>query len=121
MIFLSLVKNKNYFDIKFNKILLDAPCSGLGVLKKKPELRYRLKGEDLDGLEKLQKELLDSAYEVLEDGGTLLYSTCTLNKKENEKQVASFLTRHEDMKLIEEKLFLKEDGDHFYGAILKKN
>lgn len=112
---------KNYFDIKFNKILLDAPCSGLGVLKKKPELRYRLKGEDLDGLEKLQKELLDSAYEVLEDGGTLLYSTCTLNKKENEKQVASFLTRHEDMKLIEEKLFLKEDGDHFYGAILKKN
>lgn len=110
----------NKYKFKFNRILLDAPCSGLGVLKRKPDIRYRLKPENLDELQFLQQELLASAFNLLADDGILVYSTCTLNRKENDKQIAKFLKTFPQMVLVEEKLFLKEDGDHFYAAKLKK-
>ncbi|MBR2802335.1 MAG: hypothetical protein IKE21_07060 [Erysipelotrichaceae bacterium] len=107
-------------DREFDRILLDAPCSGLGVLKRKPDLRYRLQPSDLDDLQKLQKELLEGVSPLLKEGGILLYSTCTLNRKENEKQIASFLQAHPEYVLLEEKRFLYEEGDHFYCAKLQK-
>lgn len=105
----------------FDKILLDAPCSGLGTLKRKSDLKYHLKGEDLDDLLKIQSALLDSAAKALKSAGRLVYSTCTLNRKENEKQIAQFLKRHKDFELLEEKLLMtREDADFFYVALLYK-
>lgn len=110
----------NQFNEKFTHILLDAPCSGLGVLKRKPDLRYRVKPENLDALQQLQAELLEAAVKMLQPGGILVYGTCTLNRKENDKQVQHFLQQHSTFDLLEEKLFLREEGDHFYGAKLRK-
>ena len=109
-------------DKKFDRILLDVPCSGLGILKRKPDLRYHIKSEDLDDLEKLQAELLESSSILLNEGGIMVYSTCTINKKENSKQILKFLNRHEEFSLLEEKTFIDEDGgDAFYVAKLAKS
>ncbi|MDO4197643.1 MAG: transcription antitermination factor NusB [Erysipelotrichaceae bacterium] len=113
-------KIKDITDIRFDKILLDAPCSGLGVINRKPDLKFHIKPESLDELEVLQSELLDSALSLLKDKGTILYSTCTLNKKENSKQVNSFLKRYPDFMLEEENTIINELGDCFYYAKLRK-
>ena len=106
----------------FDRVLLDAPCSGLGVLKDKPDMKYRVQGKDLDDCAFLQKELLKEAYEMLKEGGILVYSTCTLNKKENERQVAAFLKDHPDMQLLNERTYFpfEDENDGFYHAVLKK-
>ena len=105
----------------FDKILLDAPCSGLGVLKRKPDLKYHLKPTDLDDLIVLQKKILKTAYAYLKKGGTLVYSTCTLNTKENDRQIKDFILSHEDMKLLDDTIIRKrDDSDYFYVAKLVK-
>lgn len=103
---------------QFDKILLDVPCSGLGVLKRKPDILCRLKPENIDEIILIQKEILNHCAPLLKVGGTLVYSTCTLNKKENEKQVERFLKAHENYKLCTEKtIFSYESGnDGFYMA-----
>lgn len=78
----------------FDKVLLDAPCSGLGIIKRKPDIRYSKSKEDLEQIAALQKELLDTAVSYLKEGGNLVYSTCTLSKKENEELVKYALTKH---------------------------
>ncbi|MCD7840073.1 MAG: 16S rRNA (cytosine(967)-C(5))-methyltransferase RsmB, partial [Erysipelotrichaceae bacterium] len=103
----------------FDKILLDAPCSGLGVIKRKPEIKYH-DSSQLDELEKIQQNLLENAYPILKKGGKMVYSTCTLNKKENEKQIQAFLLRHPDMKILEEKTILPTISDGFYMCLLEK-
>lgn len=85
----------------FDYILLDAPCSGLGVIRRKPEIKWRKSLKDLQALTALQSELLDVAYRLLKPGGCLLYSTCTFEKSENQEQIQSFLARHKDMSLDE--------------------
>ncbi len=107
-------------DVKFDKILLDVPCSGLGTIGRKPDLKYHLKPESLDELQTIQRELLKSCSKLLKEGGQILYSTCTLNKKENGKQVSSFLSEHEDFKLIKEETIINDYGDCFYYAVIKK-
>lgn len=77
-------------------VLVDAPCSGLGVLRRRPDLRWRKSPSDMAGLVQLQAELLDSAALCLKPGGVLVYSTCTIRPQENELQVANFLDRHAD-------------------------
>lgn len=72
---------------KFDRIVLDAPCSGLGIIKRKPDIRYSKTQEDLKDIIALQKKLIHVAYDYLKPGGTLVYSTCTLNKDENEHMV----------------------------------
>ena len=107
----------------FDKVVLDAPCSGLGVLGQKPDLKLRIQPENVDEIVALQKELLETASTVLKDGGTLVYSTCTLNKKENEKQVENFLKRHEEFTLVSQRSYFpyEFDSDGFYMAKLVKN
>ncbi|WP_053366146.1 16S rRNA (cytosine(967)-C(5))-methyltransferase RsmB [Bacillus sp. FJAT-27245] len=78
----------------FDRILLDAPCSGLGVMRRKPDMKYTKKEEDLGRLEKIQQELLDSVAPLLKKGGILVYSTCTVDKGENHRSVTEFLKRH---------------------------
>lgn len=105
-------------DKKYDRILLDAPCSGLGVLSHKHDLRYHIKPEDLDALILLQADMLDHVATLLEVDGILVYATCTLNRKENEKQVEAFLARNSNYELLESELCnpMETLGDGFYIA-----
>lgn len=75
-------------------VLLDAPCTGTGVLRRRPDIRWRRQPMDLAQLVVLQKELLDHAASLLKPGGRLVYSTCSLEKEENETQIQNFLATH---------------------------
>jgi len=79
---------------KYDKVLLDAPCSGLGVLSKRADLRWNRQFEDLEELMCLQDELLDSASTLVKPGGILIYSTCSIDPEENENRITSFVQRH---------------------------
>lgn len=113
---------KTNFDQKFDAILCDVPCSGLGVLRRKPDLKYRMTSKDLDSLQVLQSEILNHVDKYLSVDGQLVYSTCTLNRKENEKQIANFLANHSNYKLISEETVMgvSENSDGFYMAKLIK-
>ncbi|KAK2967296.1 hypothetical protein RJ640_004862 [Escallonia rubra] len=82
--------------VKFDKVLLDAPCSGLGVLSKRADLRWNRRLEDMEQLKVLQDELLDAASMLVKPGGVLVYSTCSIDVEENEERVAAFLQRHQE-------------------------
>ncbi|MCI5722775.1 MAG: 16S rRNA (cytosine(967)-C(5))-methyltransferase RsmB [Erysipelotrichaceae bacterium] len=113
---------KQFEQESFDRILIDAPCSGLGDLSHKPEIRWHLQPESIDELVMSQAKILDANAEYLKVGGMLVYSTCTLNKKENEIQIQKFLQRHPEYQLLQEKtLFpMEDDGDGFYYAKLKR-
>ncbi|KAJ0986877.1 hypothetical protein J5N97_005233 [Dioscorea zingiberensis] len=81
-------------NLKFDKVLLDAPCSGLGVLSKRADLRWNRRLEDLEQLMVLQDELLHAASLLVKPGGILVYSTCSIDPEENEERIATFLHRH---------------------------
>ncbi|XP_038986221.1 probable ribosomal RNA small subunit methyltransferase B isoform X1 [Phoenix dactylifera] len=81
-------------NVKVDKVLLDAPCSGTGVLSKRADLRWNRQLEDLEQLKHLQDELLDAASMLVKPGGILVYSTCSIDPEENEERVAAFLQRH---------------------------
>lgn len=106
----------------FDRILLDVPCSGLGDLSHKPEIRWHLKPQDIDEITAVQKQILEACSAYLKREGILVYSTCTLNRKENENQVKKFLLDHEDFSLIEEKTIFpyEYDSDGFYMAALRR-
>lgn len=107
---------------KYDRILLDVPCSGLGVIRKKPDIKWTRNESDIDELIETQRSILDSVSEYLKPGGTLVYSTCTVLKDENERQIANFLHKHIEYKLEEEiKLFPNVNNtDGFYIAKLIK-
>ncbi len=84
----------------FDKVICDVPCSGLGVLSKKPDLRYK-SPEGLDKLPELQYEILSASAKYLKSGGRLLYSTCTLIPEENERVVERFLESHPDFHTVD--------------------
>ena len=117
------VLSEDYAEESYDRILADVPCSGLGDLSHKPEIRFRVSPESIDELVALQKRILNRAAGLLKRGGILVYSTCTLNRKENEAQVLSFLKEHPDYALIrEETVFpMAYDSDGFYMAALRKN
>ena len=79
---------------KADRVLVDAPCSGLGVLRHKIDLRWRKNPSDLRTLPALQRRILDSASQCVRPGGILVYSTCTMNDDENSRIVAAFLKNH---------------------------
>lgn len=80
----------------FDRILLDAPCSGLGVMRRKPDMKYTKKETDLLQLSTIQMNLLNAVSPLLKKGGILVYSTCTVDREENQHVVASFLKEHTD-------------------------
>ena len=106
----------------FDKVLLDAPCLGLGVIRRKPDLILNLRPENLDEITLLQEKLLEQAYLMLKEKGELVYSTCSINKKENDAQIMAFLGRHKDMKRVFEKQLFPDEynSDGFYIAKLVK-
>jgi 16S rRNA (cytosine967-C5)-methyltransferase len=107
----------------FDKVLLDAPCSGLGTLRHKPEIKLRLKPEDLDELVEVQRRLSEAALAMVKPGGLLVYSTCTLDKKENEQRTAAMLEAAPDFTLESQKTLFpfQEEGDGFYIARLRRS
>ncbi|KDO59125.1 hypothetical protein CISIN_1g009708mg [Citrus sinensis] len=85
--------------VKCDKVLLDAPCSGLGVLSKRADLRWNRRLEDMEELKILQDELLDAASLLVKPGGVLVYSTCSIDPEENEERVEAFLLRHPEFSI----------------------
>ncbi|WP_270171988.1 16S rRNA (cytosine(967)-C(5))-methyltransferase RsmB [Paenibacillus sp. SYP-B4298] len=83
----------------FDVVLLDAPCSGLGVIRRKPELKWNKTPEDIEGVAQVQRRLLDACSALVKPGGTLVYSTCTVERRENEEQVERFVREHEEFEL----------------------
>lgn len=84
---------------QFDKVLVDAPCSGLGLIRKKPDIKLKKNGNDIDSLCQLQKEILNQAAYYVKKGGILVYSTCTICKKENNKNIEWFLDTHKNFQL----------------------
>ena len=105
---------------KADRILCDVPCSGFGIIRRKPEIRYK----ELDSVKELpdiQLKILETSSVYLKENSRLVYSTCTLNKKENENVVRAFLEKHGNFRLIKEvTVFPSENGgDGFYYAVLE--
>ena len=107
---------EKYQEESFDYVLLDAPCSGYGVVRRKPDLLVNIDQKDLDGILSLQKELIDVAVKLVKKQGTLVYSTCTLNKKENESQVEYLLNKYPNFKVVEQRVIFPDefDSDGFF-------
>ncbi len=97
-----------------DKILCDVPCSGLGVIRRKPEIKYK-NPEEFENLPEIQYKILENASKYLKVGGELVYSTCTLNKAENEKVIDKFLENHSEFVGVN---FLEELGFNSYKTVL---
>ena len=92
-------RNVNKQGRKFDKILVDVPCSGYGVIRKKPEILYTKNRENIEELASLQLEILNLAADILKDGGELIYSTCTIISQENTENVEKFLNERKEFKV----------------------
>ena len=91
----------------FDSVLVDAPCSGLGILRRHPEVKITKQPSDLDEIMRIQEKILNTGASLVKKGGTLVYSTCTVNRKENDKMIEKFLANHNDYELdksLEERL-----------------
>ncbi|GKQ42564.1 ribosomal RNA small subunit methyltransferase B [Companilactobacillus sp. RD055328] len=103
-----IIKTQNFdathieaLDQKFDRILIDAPCSGLGLLRRKPEMRYNKTSSDISELIDIQRNILNSAADSLNIGGILVYSTCTIVDEENSQQVQNFLDTHDNFEQVD--------------------
>ncbi|MEH2922867.1 16S rRNA (cytosine(967)-C(5))-methyltransferase RsmB [Samsonia erythrinae] len=114
----------------FDRILLDAPCSATGVIRRHPDIKWLRRDSDIDELVSLQKEILDAVWPHLKAGGTLVYATCSVLPQENNQQIAHFLSRHTDAALVDtgtktnpgiQILPHNDGGDGFFYAKLVKN
>ena len=103
---------------KADIVVADLPCSGLGVMRKKTDIKYKMDETKQKDLEKLQREMLAVVQKYVRAGGTLLYSTCTINRGENEENAAWFLEEYPEFELVKSKQFFpkKEYGDGFFLA-----
>lgn len=108
---------------KADRVLVDAPCSGLGVIRRKPEIKYKEHTEEMELLPKKQLAILSASAQYVKHGGTLLYSTCTINPEENERVTETFIRKNPFFKIEEKKLLLPHvDGaDGFYICVMKKD
>ncbi|WP_414165818.1 16S rRNA (cytosine(967)-C(5))-methyltransferase RsmB [Superficieibacter sp. BNK-5] len=114
---------------RFDRILLDAPCSATGVIRRHPDIKWLRRDRDIAELAKLQAEILDAVWPHLKQGGTLVYATCSILPEENNQQIAAFLARTPDARLSvtgtpdrpgQQNLPGMEDGDGFFYAKLIK-
>lgn len=107
----------------FHKVLVDAPCSNTGVLRRRPDARWNWNEEKLAALVKLQADILDACASRVAPGGVLVYSTCSNEPEENEAQVTAFLARHPDFSLEEsrESLPFESGTDGAFAALLRRN
>lgn len=118
---------KEFID-KFDYVLVDAPCSGLGVIKRKPEIKLYRTMAEIKSLQKLQKKILSNAIKYLKTGGQLVYSTCTIGRLENYDVIKDLLSKNKNLSIIEvqDKKFLEilpdnNNSDGFFIVKLTKN
>lgn len=111
------------YEGKADVVIADLPCSGLGIMGRKNDIKYRVQPSQIEALVELQHTILQNACRYVKPGGTLLYSTCTITPEENNCQTARFLQEHKDYKKVEERQFLQgvDVCDGFYYAVLKRN
>ena len=107
-------------NMKFDVIMMDVPCSGLGVIGRKPDIKFHIKPENLDELQNIGYEILNNCSKLLKEDGQILYSTCTINRKENEKQIEKFIKNNPEFNIIEEKTIIESYGDLFYYCLLSR-
>ena len=113
---------------QFDRILLDAPCSATGVIRRHPDIKWLRRAEDIDALAQLQAEIVDAMWQQLKPGGTLVYATCSITPQENSGQVIAFLGRTPDAELVgsspdnpgRQILPGEQDMDGFYYAVIRK-
>lgn len=105
----------------FDRILVDAPCSGLGTLARHADARWRLEPEAIETLVRLQRQLLEGVLPLLAPGGRLVYATCTVHPRENSLQIATLLADHPELSLRQEQQWwpAPQAGDGFYVAVLE--
>lgn len=107
----------------FDRILVDAPCSGLGTLSRHPDARWRLGPSSIGELVEVQRQLLESLLPLLKPGGRLLYATCTVHPQENQQLVQALLASHAELELVRERQIwpgeLSGAGDGFFTAVLR--
>ena len=102
---------------KADILICDLPCSGLGVIGRKSDIRYKMTAEKAHDLAVLQQEMLDTVWKYVKRGGKLIYSTCTIHKEENEDNVVAFLQKHPQFTLVEQRqIFPMEGSDGFFVA-----
>ena len=101
-------------------MIADLPCSGLGVIAKKPDIKYKMTEEKCRELAALQREILHTVQHYVKAGGVLMYSTCTINPQENEDNVRAFLKEHPEFVLERQQQILPKKGknDGFFLARL---
>lgn len=113
---------KEEFCGAFDRVLADVPCSGLGVLRRKPDIRLNKSPFSNDELVKIQRKILENASCYVKKGGKLVYSTCTVNRSENEDAVREFVENHPEFTLLEERQLLpnKDNTDGFFYASFER-
>lgn len=97
------------FDNKFDRIIADVPCSGLGVIRKKPDIKFNINEEDIENINIIQKKLLENASRYLKVGGILVYSTCTNIFKENQETIKWFLEKNKNFKVVTDISLIPEE------------
>jgi 16S rRNA (cytosine967-C5)-methyltransferase len=109
---------------KVDRVLIDAPCSGIGVLKRNPDAKWKLQAEFLDKIRETQAEILNSYSKMLKPEGKMVYATCSILPSENQEQVKKFLASESGKDFIfvkDKKILPSESGyDGFYMALLQK-
>ena len=108
------------FSQKFDRVFVDAPCSGTGTLSRNPEIKWRVKAEDLQQFAERQKAILGQALKLVAPGGQLLYATCSLESEENQEVVTAALRDSPRHRLLREMWRLpgRDEGDGFYAALI---
>ncbi|EHI98439.1 sun protein [Clostridium sp. DL-VIII] len=96
-----------------DRILIDVPCSGIGIIRKKPEIKWNKTRSDLREIIPIQREIMENAWQYLRSGGIMVYSTCTLNKEENEENIDWFLSSHKDCSI--KKIFIGNQNNLIYN------
>ena len=106
-----------------DRVLVDAPCSGLGVIRRKPEIKYKEESDELMLLPKKQEAILSASASYVKPGGTLVYSTCTINPQENEMVIDEFLKRNRDFEKVDRILLLPNVNgtDGFFICVMKRD
>ena len=117
----AILYEEKYADY-FDKILLDVPCLGIGVLKRKPDIKWKRKKEDIEEITKIQEKILENCSKYVKKGGELVYSTCSILKKENEDMIYKFIKNNTNFEIVKlTQVYQNERADGFFIAKIRKN
>ncbi len=105
---------------KFDRVLVDAPCTGTGTLRRNPDLKWRLSPEELERINAIQKSVLNHASKLVKKGGRLVYATCSLLERENQDVVNGFLADHPGWRLVPVAEVFEQQGIHFAPGQLER-